>query len=72
MILLTKKPEKKQKELAEINKTCCQFRSAAANDWKDFYEAVKAAVESGEIMKTRHASYLEMLEEVALLNKKQW
>lgn len=34
--------------------------------------AVKAAVESGKIMKTRHASYLEMLEEVALLNKKQW
>lgn len=34
--------------------------------------AVKNAIGSGEIMKTRHASYLEMLEEVALLNKKQW
>lgn len=47
------KPEKKQKELAEINKTCCQFRSAAANDWKDFYEAVKAAVETEKIAKAQ-------------------
>lgn len=34
--------------------------------------AVKAAVETGEIMQTRYTSYLEMLDEVALLNKKQW
>lgn len=34
--------------------------------------AVKTAVEAGEIAKTRHTSYLEMLEEIALLNKKQW
>lgn len=34
--------------------------------------AVKAAVETGEIAKTRHTSYQEMLEEIALLNKKQW
>lgn len=34
--------------------------------------AVKSAVETGEIAQTRHASYLEMLEEIALLNKKQW